>query len=115
VIPYNYLGDSLFWQVKSGFHFRMPGGEFSPLHGKGFRGTTFIRLLHDDVRVGDGATVLEFAREHDVGTILLDPTDPWPWQQVLEPLGKPVAVGGVLLYPIASDKPTSIGCRAQKL
>jgi hypothetical protein len=115
VIPYGYLGNSLLWQARSDFHFRMPGGEFSPLHGKGFTSTTVVRLLHNDVRVDDGATILQFADMYGVGAVVLDPNDDWPWQEVLEPLGKPMALGGILLYPLGGAKATSIGCRAQRL
>jgi hypothetical protein len=115
VIPYGYLGNSLLWQARSDFHFRMPGGEFSPLHGKGFTSTTVVRLLHNSVRLADGATILQFADTYGVGAVVLDPNDDWPWQQVLEPLGKPMALGGILLYPLGSAEAMSIGCRAQRL
>jgi hypothetical protein len=110
VIPYGYLGDALVWQAMSDFHFRMAGGEFSPLLGKGFGGTTVVRLLHDDVRVADGGTVFALAREKGVSTILVHPTDPWPWETVLTPIAKPKGVGAVLLYPVTRGRSMSNSC-----
>ena len=62
------------------------------------------------MRVGDGGTVLDFARSKGVSTILLDPNDPWPWQAVLSGLGTPRHVGGMLLYPIGPGLATDPGC-----
>jgi hypothetical protein len=112
VIPYNFLGDALLWQARSGFSFRMAGGDLaSGFIPPQFGGTTVIRLLHDHGHPGDGPSILAFARSKGVSTILLDPTDPWPWQPILGQIEPPKKeVGGMLLYPIASGLVTDAGC-----
>jgi hypothetical protein len=102
VIRADYMGSSTLWQALSGFRFRLEGGELGdqqPLWG----GTTGIRLLHDDIRPGDGFTLLALARARGVGTILVDPADPYPWSSVLAPIGRPISVGGVLLYRVRPE------------
>jgi hypothetical protein len=114
VIPYNFLGDALLWQARSGFSFRLAGGDF----GAGFippqfAGTTVIRLLHDHGHPGDGPSILAFARSKGVSTILLDPTDPWPWQPILAEIEPPTKeVGGMLLYATGPGLVTDAGCVA---
>jgi hypothetical protein len=114
VIPYDFLGDALLWQAVSGFHFRMAGGDFgSGYVPPAFSGTTVVRLLHDHGHGGDGPAILALARAKGVSTILLDPTDPWPWQPILAAIEPPrKQVGGMLLYPIAPGLVTDAGCVA---
>jgi hypothetical protein len=110
-IPYGFTGDALLWQSTSNFHFRMAGGHVSPLIPEGFAGTPVIRLLHDDIRPGDGGTVLDLARAKGVSTIVVDQTDPWPWASVLADIGEPERVGGMLLYAVRADSlATSARC-----
>jgi hypothetical protein len=110
VIPYGYTGDSLLWQATSGFYFRMAGGNIGPVIPAGFAGTPVIRLLNDDIRPGDGGTVLEVARRKGVSTIVVDEHDPWPWKDVLAGIGRPERVGGMLLYPVEPGPATSAVC-----
>jgi hypothetical protein len=110
VVPYGYTGDSLLWQATSGFYFRMAGGDIGPIIPAGFAGTPVIRLLNDDVRVGDGGTVLELAKRKGASAIVVDDRDPWPWKDVLAGIGTPERVGGMLLYPLEPGPATSAVC-----
>jgi hypothetical protein len=112
IIPYNFLGDALLWQAKSDFHFRMADGDFgSGFIPPEFAGTTVLRLLHDHGHPGDGPSILELARSKGVSTILLDPTDPWPWQSILNEIEPPKkSVGGMLLYPLKPGLVTDFAC-----
>jgi hypothetical protein len=108
VLPYNYLGESVYWQAVADFRFRMPGGQVAAFIPDEFAGTTVIRLIHDHSHPEDGPAVVDFARSKGVTTILVDPTDPWPWTTILRNLPAPRAVGGLLLYPLEQG-PTTRG------
>jgi hypothetical protein len=108
-IPYAYMGNSILWQALSGFWFHLAGGSLGD-QPQPFGGTVVVRLTHDDVRQGDADTVLQFARQRDVGAILVDPSDPYPWSSVLAELGKPTAVGGLLLYRVGRDGVSPSAC-----
>jgi hypothetical protein len=112
IIPYNFLGEALLWQAKSGFHFRMADGDFgSGFIPPEFAGTTVLRLLHDHGHPGDGPSILELAHSKGVSTILLDPSDPWPWQPILGEIEPPrKTVGGMLLYPLEPGLVTDFAC-----
>jgi hypothetical protein len=110
-IPYGYMGSSILWQALSGFRFRLEGGSLGD-QVLPFGGTTGVRLDHDDVRPGDGGTVLQLARQRGVGAILVDPNDPYPWSSILAGIGKPTAVGGLLLYRVGHDGVSTAACRA---
>jgi hypothetical protein len=110
-IPYGYMGNSVLWQALSGFRFRLEGGSLGD-QVQPFGGTTVVRLTNDDVRQGDADTVLQVARARGVGAILVDPTDPYPWSAVLAPIGKPTAVGGLLLYRVGHDGVSPAACRS---
>jgi hypothetical protein len=110
IIPYGFTGDALIWQAVSRFYFRMAGGQVSPLIPAAFAGTPVIRLLHDDIRQGDGDTVLALARDKGVSTIVVDQTDPWWWSFDLAGIGRPRSVGGMLLYPLEPGPARSAAC-----
>ncbi|HEX4521497.1 MAG TPA: hypothetical protein VH063_18125 [Gaiellaceae bacterium] len=110
-IPYGFMGNSILWQALSGFRFRLEGGTLGPQRPP-FGGTTGVRLDHDDVRPGDGGTVLQLARQRGVGAILVDPNDPYSWSSVLAGIGKPTAVGGLLLYRVGHDGVDPAACGA---
>ena len=112
IIPYGFTGDALIWQSESDFHFRMAGGDISPVIPAAFAryGTPVIRLLHDDIRQGDGGTILPLVRGAGVSTIIVDQTDPWPWATVLAGIAQPKRVGGMLLYPLQPGLVTDAGC-----
>jgi hypothetical protein len=90
----------------------LAGGDFgSGFVPAEFGGTTVLRLLHDHGHPGDGASILAFARSKGVSTILLDPTDPWPWQPILAGIEAPKKeVGGMLLYPLLPGLVTDAAC-----
>ena len=61
-IPYGYMGNSILWQALAGFRFRLAGGSLGD-QPEPFGGTAVVRLTNDDVRQGDGGTVLQLARQ----------------------------------------------------
>jgi hypothetical protein len=110
VIPYGFRGHSLLWQARSGFEFRMAGGEISDQIPASFvpgfsEAHVVAGLIAGGIPIEEGASVFRLAREKGVGTILVDKADPWPWRSVLAGNGRPKDVGGMLLYSVGT--PTS--------
>ena len=99
-IPTGARGDSLLWQVESGFWFRLSDGYVSPAVPPAFEHPQGVqRIAANDlppkVTVAD---VREFVRLEHVSAIVLDPRLAPAWRPLLARLARPVALGGVLIY-----------------
>jgi hypothetical protein len=104
-LPFGISGDSMFWQVHAGFHFRLAGGyvsvslpaEYRPaihlihaLEGNSFSGSLTPRLCG-------------FLRMTGSSVILLRDGRAGSWQRLLGPLGiTPLRAGGFRVYPLAA-------------
>jgi hypothetical protein len=109
MIPYGFHGHSLLWQARSGFEFRIAGGQISDQVPTSFaagaaEAHVVAGLIAGGVPIEEGASVYRLAREKGVTTILVDQTDPWPWRSVLAGNEQPRHVGGVLLYSVGMPK-----------
>jgi hypothetical protein len=108
-LPYEASGDSTLWQVRAKFRFRQAGGYVTPQVPGSFARFRAVRPLIDArFPPGGAADVLELARAKGVSAILVDANRPDPWRSLLAPIAKPVARGGVLVYPLA---PLPAACR----
>ena len=105
-LPFGASGDSMFWQVQAGFHFRLAGGyvsvslpaEYRPeiylvhaLQGNPFSGNLTPRLC-------------DFLRMTGSSVILLRDGRAGYWQRLLGPLGiTPLHAGGFRVYRLAGS------------
>jgi hypothetical protein len=103
-LPFGPLGDSMVWQVDSGFWFRLAGGYVSPGAPPQFDQPPSVqRIAANDLPPKvTAATVRSFARLKDVGTIVLDADQEPFWRPVLARLARPQAVGGALVYRLSA-------------
>ena len=100
-LPYGAAGDSTLWQVRAAFWFRQAGGYVTPEVPRSFARYRAVRLLEtDSFAPGLVASVRALARAKGVGAILLDARRQGGWLPFVAGIARPVAVGGVLLYPL---------------
>jgi hypothetical protein len=102
-LPYGINGDSMAWQVESGFRFRMAGGYISWAAPAGYRHLSV--LTHELVgrRPGPGATarLCSFLLRTGATTVLARDHTQRTWRTLLNPLGaRPVHNGGFLIYDV---------------
>jgi hypothetical protein len=99
VVPYGGRGDAMLWQAESEFYFRMPGGYIRPDIPDSFARFRAVRdLVYDVVPEGGARDLLALIRAKDVRAIILAKRDSRSWRPVLCAIGRPRAVGGILLY-----------------
>jgi hypothetical protein len=104
-LPFGARGNSLVWQAKSGFWFRLAGGYIMNTVPPSFRHPPAVASMasnEEPVQI-TLADVRAFARKASVSTIILNASQSWPWRRVLDRLGRPQTVGGVLIYRLARD------------
>jgi hypothetical protein len=103
-LPFGARGNSLIWQAKSGFWFRLAGGyimntvpaPYRQLPAGYLAGNMKPALLTP-------ADVLAFTNQASVSSIVLVASKSRPWRKLLAGLGHPQAVGGVLIYRLAGQ------------
>ena len=110
-LPFGARGNSLIWQAKSGFWFRLAGGYVVNTVPPFFQRPPAVaavasndlpkRITVEDIRA--------FARAASVTTILLDAAQSGPWRKKLDQLGPPHAVDGVLIYSLPRPRPARYG------
>jgi hypothetical protein len=114
LLPFGTRGDTMLWQVRSGFCFRIAGGYISPYPPRGYTLTEGIfRVATEEIPpdVTTGA-VLQLVRLKHVTTIVLDATQESLWGPVLRPFAKPQRVGGTLIYRLRDAPPLRARCAA---
>jgi hypothetical protein len=107
--PYGPRGDTMLWQVDSGFWFHIAGGYIAPAPPAQFsRPPSVQRIAADDLppKVTTQSIRL-FVRLKNVGAIVLDARQEPFWKPLLAPLAKPQAVGGVLIYRLTPHSRTA--------
>jgi len=107
-LPFGARGNSLIWQAKSGFWFRLAGGYVVNTVPPAFQRPEAVstlasneppaRITPEDVRA--------FARAASVSSIVLNEAQGGPWRNVLDQIGRPHAVGGVLIYSLDRTRAT---------
>ena len=110
-LPFGARGNSLIWQAKSGFWFRLAGGYVANTVPPFFQRPPAVAAVASNdlprrITVND---VRAFARAASVTTIVLDADEAGPWRKVLDQLGPPHAVDGVLIYSLAGTHSTRYG------
>jgi hypothetical protein len=104
VLPYGINGDSMLWQLESGWYFRMAGGYAGnpPLE---FRQWPIVRAFY---RVGmvelpaAGDQLKAFLAVHRATAILVDDREAEIWRPLMATLGvAPVQAGGMTIYRVA--------------
>ena len=102
----------MLWQVESGFWFRMAGGYVAPYPPPAFtRPPSIQKIAADDLPPKvTTASLRLFVRREGVGAVILDAREEPFWRALLAPLARPEAVGGVLLYRLASEPQAPGGC-----
>jgi hypothetical protein len=99
-LPQGALGDSLLWQVDSGFWFRIAGGYISPAIPPPYTHPPAVqRVVANDLPPKiTSASIRRFVELKDVTAVVLDDRNAGTWKAVLAPLARPQSVGGVLIY-----------------
>ncbi len=110
-LPFGARGNALIWQAKSGFWFRLAGGYVANTVPPYFQRPPAVaavasndllsRITVEDIRA--------FARAASVTTIVLDAAQSGPWRKLLDQLGPPHAVDGVLIYSLPRPGPARYG------
>jgi hypothetical protein len=101
VLPYSYIGDSMLWQLESGWYFRMAGGNVGPPPLE-FRQWPIVRVFY---RVGTvelpaaGDQLKAFLATHRATAILVDDREAEVWRPLMATLGStPIEAGGMTIY-----------------
>jgi hypothetical protein len=110
-LPFGARGNSLVWQAKSDFWFRLAGGYIMNTVPPSFRQPHAVDTVASNkepslIKLTD---VRAFIRKASVSSIVLNADQGAPWRGLLAPLGPPTAVGGVLIYRL--DNPSAARCR----
>jgi hypothetical protein len=103
VLPYGLNGNSMLWQLQSGWYFRMAGGYAGnpPLE---FRQWPIVRVFY---RVGTvelpnaGDQLKAFLATHHATAILVDDREAEVWRPLMATLGAaPIEAGGMTIYRV---------------
>ncbi len=99
-LPQGALGDSLLWQVDSGFWFRIAGGYISPAIPAPFEHPPAVQQIvaNDLPPKITSASIRRFVELKNVTAVVLDDRNARTWKSLLAPLARPESVGGVLIY-----------------
>lgn len=103
VLPYSYAGDSMLWQLESGWYFRMAGGNVGPPPLE-FRQWPIVRAFY---RVGTvelpaaGDQLKAFLATHRATAVLVDDREAGIWRPLMATLGSaPIEAGGMAIYRV---------------
>jgi hypothetical protein len=99
-LPFGARGNALVWQAQSGFWFRLAGGYIMNTVPSAFRHPPAVAHVasNDEPAQITLAEVRAFSRKASVSSIVLAAAQSHPWRKLLDRLGRPQAVGGVLIY-----------------
>jgi hypothetical protein len=104
VLPYSYAGNSMLWQLQSGWYFRMAGGNVGPPPLR-FRQWPIVRVFY---RVGTvalpaaGDQLKAFLATHSATAVLVDDREADIWRPLMETLGAPpIEAGGMTIYRVS--------------
>jgi hypothetical protein len=111
-LPFGSFGDSMYWQVESGFRFRLAGGYVSWALPTDYQGLSIIHELTGRPPGGDERRRLcAFIALTHAELILLREHTPGAWQSILAPLRvSPERSGGFLIYPLSTVRETRHAC-----
>ena len=114
LLPFGTLGDTMLWQVRTGFWFQDAGGYVTPFPPSGYTQLEGIYRIATEEIPPDVTTqaVLELVRLKHVTSIVLDADEKSLWGPVLRPLARPQAVGGALIYRLLDAPPLRGACAA---
>jgi hypothetical protein len=109
-LPYTSNGDSMLWQAETGYRFNMAGGYVHPKPPSIWERFPAVAALDEDGPPPGGTADLEaFTRAAGVSAIVVEDSVADKWRSLLEPLGKPVAYGGVQIYRLRGETPATCG------
>jgi hypothetical protein len=101
VLPYGINGDSMLWQLESGWHFRMAGG-YAGAPPREFRQWPIARAFY---RVGTvelpaaGDQLKAFLAAHGATAVLVDDREAGVWRPLMTTLdAAPIDSGGMTIY-----------------
>jgi hypothetical protein len=112
LLPFGTLGDSMMWQVRSGFWFRIAGGYISPYPPASYTWLQGMRDIATEKSPPDVGTnaVLQLVRANHVTAIVLDAKQQDLWGRFLSPFARPQAVGGTLIYRLRGSPSLRAAC-----
>ena len=114
LLPFGTLDDTLLWQVRSGFWFRVAGGYVSPSPPPAYdhpAGAFAVATENLPPKVTT-QSVRQLVRAKGVTTIVLEEEGSAIWRAALQPLAKPQMVGGTLLYRLRGALVPAVACAA---
>ena len=101
VLPYGINGDSMLWQLESGWHFRMAGG-YAGNPPLGFRQWPIVRAFYRVGRVelpAAGDQLKAFLAAHGATAVLVDDREAEIWRPLMATLdAAPIDSGGMTIY-----------------
>jgi hypothetical protein len=112
LLPFGTRGETMMWQARTGFWFRLAGGYVSPYPPRGYTTTEGIfRIATEEIPpdVGTGS-VLQLVRLEHATTIVLDEREESLWGPVLHAFGHPQRAGGALIYRLPDAPPLRARC-----
>ncbi len=103
VLPYGINGNSMLWQLESGWYFRMAGGNLGPPPLK-FRQWPIVRAFYRVGTVelpGAGDQLKAFLATHRTTAVLVDDREAEVWRPLMATLGPaPIETGGMTIYRV---------------
>lgn len=107
ILPYGIGGNSMLWQLESGWHFRMAGGYLGP-PPREFRGWPVIDAFYSLETVAlpaAGDQLRAFLGAHQVGAVLVDDRQADLWRPLLASLGvQSEQAGGITFYRVPATE-----------
>jgi hypothetical protein len=102
VLPFGFLGESMWWQASTGMWFRMAGGYAASVLPDPYAAYPIVRTFLGGPEPPDAGTELRrFLRDKGVTVVLVDPRRPGRWPALLEALGLSSRLSGeVLVYDV---------------
>jgi hypothetical protein len=96
ILPQAKHGSGMLYQAVNGFGFRMADGYLAPDPPASFITSPAVaRVAYGEI---DARDLQAFAREKDVGAVLVRDGESATWQRALRPLAPPQRVDGMLVY-----------------
>ncbi len=110
-LPITGLGESMIWQVKSGFHFNIAGGFTGLYTPAGFKTPAGVHYVTDGYHLSayQALDVKEFIKAKHVGAVVVAGNEADFFSGALNRLATPQSVGGVVLYNFESAPPSCLG------
>ena len=107
-IPYAENGPSMLWQGTTGMYFRLASGYFGTVPASYASEPIVPQLVANAPGPSAPEQLGAMLVSRRIGAIVAEPSEIGPWRQVIAELHlKPVAIGGVLLYPVPDPVPAA--------